>query len=189
MNMKLAPLLIAAALAVPGLASGQAADPAYAKSVNDWRAKAERNLKADNGWLTLAGRYVLKPGENTFGTGPGNDIVFPKGIGPAGMGSVFVVPPAMGNPGRVTVKMVDGLKMRKDGIDYTVRDMGTSVEKRDWVSVGRLAFHFIERDGKYILRLADNESQVRKDFRGRVWYDVSDNYRVTAKFVPYESGK
>jgi uncharacterized protein (DUF1684 family) len=183
MNMKLASLTLAAALAVPGLAFSQAADPAYAKSVTDWRAKVEKSLRADNGWLTLAGRYVLKPGENTFGTGSSNDVVFPKGVGPAGMGSVFV------EPGRVTVKMVPGLKMRKDGIDYTERDMGTSVEKRDWVSVGRIAFHFIEVNGKTVMRLADNESEVRKRFGGRVWYDVNDNYRVQARFVPYEPGK
>ena len=190
MIMRFAPLALAAAIAFPQLAFAQAADPAYAKQVNDWRAKVEKSLRADNGWLTLAGRYVLKPGENTFGTGPGNDVVFPKGLGPAGMGSVFVEPPGVnGAPGRVTVKMVEGLKMRKDGIDYSVRDMGTSTEKRDWVSVGRAAFHFIERDGKYILRLADNESEVRKRFGGRVWYDVNDNYRVQAKFVPYETGK
>jgi len=183
MNMKLACLALAAALAVPGLASAQAADPAYEKSVTDWRAKVEKSLRADNGWLTLAGRYVLKPGENTFGSGPGNDIVFPKGVGSAGMGSVFV------EPGRVTVKMVPGLKMRKDGIEYTERDMGTSVEKRDWVSVGTVAFHFIEVNGKTVMRLADNQSEVRRKFGGRVWYDVNDNYRVQAKFVPYEPGK
>jgi len=181
--MKLACLALAAALAVPGLASAQAADPAYAKSVTDWRAKVEKSLRADNGWLTLAGRYVLKPGENTFGSGPGNDIVFPKGVGSAGMGSVFV------EPGRVTVKMVPGLKMRKDGIEYSERDMGTSVEKRDWVSVGTVAFHFIEVNGKTVMRLADNQSEVRRKFGGRVWYDVNDNYRVQAKFVPYEPGR
>jgi len=183
MNMKLACLTLAAALSVPGLASAQVADPAYAKSVTDWRAKVEKSLRADNGWLTLAGRYVLKPGENTFGSGPGNDIVFPKGVGSAGMGSVFV------EPGRVTVKMVPGLRMRKDGIEYTERDMGTSVEKRDWVSVGTVAFHFIEVNGKTVMRLADNQSEVRRKFGGRVWYDVNDNYRVPAKFVPYEPGK
>ena len=183
MNMKLACLALAAALAVPGLASAQAADPAYSKSVTDWRAKVEKSLRADNGWLTLAGRYVLKPGENTFGNGPGNDIVFPKGVGTPGMGSVFV------EPGRVTVKMVPGLKMRKDGIEYSERDMGTSVEKRDWVSVGRVSFHFIEVNGKTVMRLADNDSEVRRKFGGRVWYDVNDNYRVQAKFVPYEPGK
>ena len=181
--MKNAVLAVCLAAALPVLGLAQVADPAYGKQVIDWRAKVEKSLRADNGWLTLAGRYVLKPGENTFGNGPGNDVVFPKGVGSPGMGSVFV------ENGRVTVKMVDGLKMRKDGIDYTVRDMGTSTEKRDWVSVGRVSFHFIERDGKYIMRLADNDSEVRKRFGGRVWYEVDDRYRVPAKFVPYEPGK
>ena len=88
--MKLATLALSAALALPALALAQVADPAYAKKVTDWRAKVEKSLRADNGWLTLAGRYVLKPGENTFGNGPGNDIVFPKGVGSPGMGSAFV---------------------------------------------------------------------------------------------------
>ena len=75
--------------------------------------------------------------------------------------------------------------MRKDGIDFTERVMGTDADKRDWVTVGRAAFHFIERDGKYVLRLADNQSEVRKRFGSRVWYDVNDRYRVPAKFVAY----
>jgi len=187
MRKALFPILLAVALGAA--AADREPDPAYRKSVEDWRKQAEQGLRRDNGWLTLAGRYVLKPGENTFGNGPGNDIVFPKGVGSPGMGSVFVEPPANGNPGHVTVKMVEGLKMRKDGIDYSVRDMGTSSDKRDWVSVGRVSFHFIERDGKFIMRLADNDSEVRKRFGGRVWYDVNDSYRVQAKFVPYETGR
>jgi hypothetical protein len=182
--MKIAPLALCLALALPFVALAQVADPAYAKKVIDWRAKVEKSLRADNGWLTLAGRYVLKPGENTFGTGPGNDVVFPKGVGSAGMGSIFV------ENGRVTVRMVEDLKMKKDGIEYSVRDMGTSTENRDWVNVGkRVAFHFIEVNGKFIMRLADNQSEVRENFRARVWYDINDRYYVAAKFVPYEPGK
>ena len=52
------------------------------------------------------------------------------------------------------------------------------------MQIGRASFHVIERDGRYILRLADKESEVRKHFGGRVWYDVNDAYRVKAKFVP-----
>jgi hypothetical protein len=182
--MKLARLALAASLAAGPLAAADAAplaaDPAYRKSVEDWRARSEASLRKDNGWLTLAGRYPLKDGENTFGTGKGNDIVFPPGLGPAGMGSVFV------EPGRVTVKLVEGLSMKKDGIEFTDKVMGTDPENRDWVSMGHAAFHFIERDGKYILRLADNQSEVRKRFGGRVWYDVNDRYRVPAKFVAYD---
>jgi len=156
-------------------------DPAYVKSVLDWRGKAEQGLRRDQGWLTLAGRFVLKEGENRFGTAPTNDIVFPAGTGPAGMGSVFV------EPGKVHVKLVDGLTMMSQGLPYTEKDMDTSDGSKDWVSIGpRASFTIIERGGKYVLRLADKESPVRKNFLGRVWYDVDDNYRVPAKFVPYD---
>jgi uncharacterized protein len=175
--------IVLALCAVTVLAADREPDPAYRKAVEDWRARAEQGLRRDNGWLTLAGRYVLKPGENTFGTGPGNDLVFPKGLGPNGMGSVYVL------PDRVTVKLVEGLTMKKDGVDYTEREMGTDPNDRDWVSMGRAAFHIISVNGKYVLRLADNQSEVRRGFGGRLWYDVDDRYRVAAKFVPYDPPK
>jgi uncharacterized protein len=175
--MKLIHLLVFAALtAVPALA----ADATYVKSVEDWRTRAETSLRKDNGWLTLAGRYPMKPGVNTFGTGAGNDIVFPGGLGPEKMGTVTV------EPGKVFVKLEPGVEMEKDGVTMTDKIMSTDLENRDWVSMGRAAFHVIERDGRYILRLADNESEVRRKFRGRVWYGVNEKYRVPAKFVAYD---
>ncbi|HSN21304.1 MAG TPA: DUF1684 domain-containing protein [Usitatibacter sp.] len=175
--MKIAALLaFAAALALPALA----ADPAYVKDVEAWRARAEASLRKDNGWLTLAGRYVMKPGANTFGTGKGNDIVFPAGLGPARMGTITV------EPGRVYVKLAPGLAMEKDGIPMTDKVMDTGGETRDWVSMGRAAFHVIEHNGTYVLRLADNGSANRKRFGGRAWYPVDESYRVPAKFVAYE---
>ena len=180
--MKITSLIACTIFALPFAASAQvvAADPAYTKTVKDWRAKAEQGLRRDNGWLTLAGRYPLKAGENTFGTGDKNDIVFPKGLGPVGMGSVFV------EPGKVRVRLVEGFTMKSWDGDFSEREMGTSTENRDWVSRGRTAFHIIEHYGRYILRLADNQSEVRKNFGGREWYDVDDNYNVTAKFVRYD---
>jgi uncharacterized protein (DUF1684 family) len=164
-------------------AQAVAIDPAYVKTVQDWRLRAEQGLRRDNGWLTLAGRYPLKQGENTFGTGDRNDVVFPKGLGPVGMGSVWV------EPGKVTVKLVDGYKMRSWDGEFSDRTMQTDGENKDWVTNGRASFHIIERSGRYILRLADNQSEVRKQFGGRVWYDIDDNYRVNAKFVPYNPQK
>lgn len=178
--MKIHTLAFVSLLAATSAFATEVADPAYRKSVEDWRDRAEQSLRRDNGWLTLAGRFPLKPGENTFGTGPRNDLVFPKGVGPAGMGSVFV------EPGKVTVKTVEGLKMVKDSIEFTEREMGTQTDNRDWVQMGRASFHIIERDGRYILRLADKESEVRKKFVGRVWYPVVDRFRVPAVYVPYD---
>jgi uncharacterized protein len=176
--MRTAILLLSGLLAMPPVL---AANPEHAKAVQAWRERADQSLRRDNGWLTLAGRFPMKPGVNTFGTGEGNDIVFPKGLGPERMGTITV------EPGNVKVKMAEGLVMTtKDGQAYTERDMGTRTDDRDWVQIGRASFHVIEREGRYILRLADKESEVRKRFGGRVWYDVKDGYYVKAKYVPYD---
>lgn len=175
--MRIACLALGAALAALPAA---AADAQYLKSVQDWRARAEQSLRRDNGWLTLAGRFVMRSGVNTFGTGSGNDIVFPPGLGPERMGTITV------EAGEVKVKLADGLVMTKDGATFTERVMGTRLDDRDWVQIGRASFHVIEREGRHILRLADKESEVRKAFGGRVWYDVKERYRVPAKFVPYD---
>ena len=54
-----------------------AADPAYPREIQDRRDARDKSLRADHAWLTLAGRFPLKPGANTFGTGKDNDVVFP----------------------------------------------------------------------------------------------------------------
>ena len=176
--MKLARFVFIASLTAA--AGAAAADPAYVKSVEEWRAKAEQGLKRDNGWLTLAGRYVMKPGANTFGTAQDNDIVFPPGLGPDHMGTLFV------EPSKVTLKLNPGVTMMKEGKPVTEREMGTDPENRDMVTAGRLSFWVLHREDKYVLRIADNESDVRKKFAGRVWYGVNDKYLVKAKFVPYD---
>ncbi|MBL0141497.1 MAG: DUF1684 domain-containing protein [Betaproteobacteria bacterium] len=172
------PLMLLAACATTA-----PADPAWEQSITDWRARAEKSLRADNGWLTLAGRFVMKPGVNSFGTGAANDIVFPKGLGPERMGTITIA------GSKVTMTLAPGLTVHKEGMDLDEVVLGTDVEHRDWVTMGRLAMHVIEREGRYVLRLADNESEVRKGFRTRVWYAPDPSFRVDAKFVAYPPGR
>ncbi|HEY1378788.1 MAG TPA: DUF1684 domain-containing protein [Gemmataceae bacterium] len=161
----------------------------YADEIRRWRSDRETKLRADNGWLTLAGRYPLKEGRNTFGTGKSNDVIFPaalKGTGPERLGTIDVDPKA----NKVTLKLADGVSMVRGGKSFSgERALGTATDKRDWVGLGRLSMHVIERDGKYFLRLADNESPVRKNFAGCVWYPPDEAYRVEARFVPYPEVK
>lgn len=157
--------------------------------VEAWRQRVETSLRRDNGWLTLAGRFPMKPGTNTIGTGKDNDIVFPPeliGTGPARLGVITVDT----TDRRVSFTPAAGVTMNSDtGSFSTTRDLGISSEKRDWVTLGRIAMHIIERNGRYILRLADNESAVRKNFAGRIWYPVAEKFLVDAKYVPYPPGK
>ncbi len=154
-----------------------------------WRERIEQSLRRDNGWLTLAGRFIMKEGVNTFGTGADNDIVFPaelKGVGPARLGTITVD----GKNKFVSLKIADGTTWSADKKTFTgERALGTSSDKRDWVTLENIAMHVVERDGKYVLRLADNKSTVRANFKGRIWYAPDARFRVAAKYIPYPPGR
>lgn len=176
------------AVAAPGTPA-KTAEPEYVDAINQWRDSVEKSLRRDNGWLTLAGRYIMKPGVNTFGTASTNDIVFPselKGTGPEVIGTITIDAVKKS----VTLKLAEGVSMSSGGTPFMgERTLNYDPANRDWVSLGRISMHIIERDGRYVLRLADNESMVRKNFPGRVWYDVNPALNVNAKFVPYPPGK
>ena len=166
-----------------------AKDSSYPQEIQQWRATREEKLRADQGWLTLAGRFPLKEGANTFGTGKNNDVVFPaelEGEGTERIGTLTIDSRA----DQVTLTLSDGVTMLSGGEPFTgERVMGTVPGKRDWVALGRLSFHLIARNGKYVLRLADNQSPVRKNFPGCLWYPPNETFRVEARFVPYPEGK
>ena len=181
--------ILATSLANAATPTAITAAPEYVDAINQWRDSVEEKLRRDNGWLTLAGRFFMRPGVNTFGTASTNDIVFPpelKGTGPDTIGTINVDIAKK----TVTLKLNDGVAMTSAGKSFTgERALQYDPAKRDWVSLGRISMHVIERDGRYVLRLADNESLVRKNFPGRVWYDVNPAFKVNAKFVPYPPGK
>ena len=54
----------------------QATD-AYRTEIERYRSTRIQELAADDGWLTVAGLFWLKPGTNTVGGAPDNDIVLP----------------------------------------------------------------------------------------------------------------
>jgi uncharacterized protein (DUF1684 family) len=188
MSLVAAPLLVVIST-VAAAASPVKAEPEYVDAINQWHDSVEKGLRRDNGWLTLAGRFIMKPGMNIFGTAANNDIVFPpelKGTGPDVLGTITVDAAKKS----VMLKLSEGISMTSDGKPFTgERALKFDAANRDWISLGRISMHVIARDGRYVLRLADNESLVRKNFPGRIWYDVNPAFKVKAKFVAYPPGK
>jgi hypothetical protein len=170
------------------LAQADAVPASYPQDVAEWRAKAEQNLRRDLGWLTIAGRWELSPGDNTVGSAAGNQVVLAKELAPAKLGTIRV------DGDKVTLTLAPGVTMwtepepGKRGESFGQRTLATK-GKVDWVTSGRLSLYVFRRDdGKAILRIADRESRNRADFRGRVWYDVDARLRVPARFNPYPPG-
>jgi uncharacterized protein (DUF1684 family) len=171
----LLPLLLAAAVPT--------AD--YKTQVEQWRKERERKLRADDGWLAVAGLFWLHEGSNKVGSEGTDEIVLPKDAGPAQAGTLEV------SGKTVTLKLAPGVAATiadKPVTAPAVLRPDTSGTP-DTVHLGRLAFFVIERGGKLGVRLKDPETPARRAFNGLTWFPIDESYRVTARFEPYNPPK
>ena len=166
------------------LALAAAATSPYVGEIEQWRAKREERLKADNGWLTVSGLFWLKDGASTFGSAAGNDIVLPASA-PARAGVIQF------SGGKASVRVEPGVRILSGDKPVTAMDLraDTASGGPDVLVLGALSLQVIERGGRYGIRLKDNDNPRRKAFAGTQWYPVSEAHRVTARFVPHPAPK
>ena len=161
----------------------------YATEIAAWRKAADDGLRADLGWLTIAGRWELKRGENTVGSAPGNDIVLPKALAPAKVGILRVGADGVRLTLQPNVSMWVEPKPGTCGPPFAERVLKTRGDDVEWVSSGRMSLYvFTLDDGSSILRIADRESRQRKQFAGRIWHEPNSEMLRPARFVPYPAG-
>ena len=166
------------------LAVTAAASP-YSSEIEQWRAKREERLKADDGWLTVSALYWLKDGANTFGNARGNDLVLPASAPPRAGTIDFA-------GGKAAVRVDPGVRILcGDKPVTTMMDLraDTATGGPDVLVLGPLSLQVIERGGRYGIRVKDNESPRRREFAGLQWYPVSEAHRVVARFVPHAAPK
>ena len=155
-------------------------DAAYQQSFVKWKAELVDDLKQN--WLTLAGLFWLKPGENTFGSDKSNAVVFPSG--PAHAGS-FVL-----QNDEVTVKFLPGADARMAGKPVKVAKLPPDTSgTQAVVEMGSLRMRVIQRGSRMGIRLKDVDNPAVRNYRGPVFYPVQLHYRVTATWVPSEGKK
>jgi uncharacterized protein (DUF1684 family) len=157
-------------------------DPAaHRAEIEGWQKTRDMRLRADGGWLTVAGLFWLKPGVNRFGTAATNDIVLPPGSTAASAG-VFAVDGA-----RVTVELAPAVGATLVGKPVTKTPLRSDAggAEPDVLALGALTMQVIERDGRLAIRLKDLHSKLRRDFKGLRYYPTQLSYRVVARFVPH----
>lgn len=172
-------ILLTSALLVLGEAKPEAPDAAYVQSFEKWKAGETADLKQN--WLPLAGLFWLKPGRNSFGSDPGNQVVFPQGPLHAGEFDL--------NGKAVTLKLLpdSGATIAGKPATTVKLDPDTSAQVT-YVEMGSLRFHVIVRGERVGIRLLDTESAAARNFKGMAFFPLDLNYRVTAIWVP-EQGK
>jgi len=161
------------------LAGSLSADAAYRAGVEKWRAAYEASLKSDDGWLTIAGLFWLHEGENKFGSDPLNDIVLNEAGVPAEVGSFDM------HGGKIVVRINPGVQIKLKG--KAVESAAVLPDSDDRLALGDLSL-LVHRSGeRYAVRLKDKNSKLRRGFAGLRWFPIDEAYRVTAKFVAYDT--
>ncbi len=172
-------------LIVVSLAADEHVERAYRDEIRKWRADHDDRLKRDNGWLTLAGLFWLKEGDNRFGTGPGNDLILPEGSAPEAAGT-FVF-----HDGKTRLRLKEGVQAFLNGAPVVTETAlkPDPAGEPDRVTLGHLSMITIQRGSRYGIRLWDNQSAVRRDFKGTRWFPAKESYRIIAKFISYPQPK
>ncbi len=169
-------------IAVVILAAGPADVPVeasgndYLSDLLTWRSEVEEKLKAEDGWLTIAGLFWLTEGKHRFGSGAENDFVLP-GSAPEVVGTFSL------SGGVVSVVIDTGVQVTMDG--KPVRSATLERGPKYTLSVGELDLWLHGSGERRAIRLRDPSSKLLTEFTGLKWFPVDEAYRVDARFVPY----
>jgi uncharacterized protein (DUF1684 family) len=151
---------------------------AYKEEIADWDAERIVKLKAEDGWVNLAGRYTLMKGKNTMGSDSTNDLVFPAGKAPAKLGYVMVSDSTVSFTAEPGVAVTAGGKPFTSGIIFDQKENDTML------ALGSLRWFIIKRSGKYILRLRDLEHENLPKLTHIDRYPADAKWIIEADFEP-----
>lgn len=155
----------------------------YQQTVLDWRAERENSIRKENGWLSLAGLFWLKPGRNRLGSAPECEILLPKPA-PALIGFMDY------NGRSVTLHAEKGHPIDVDGKPTELAILQPDISnKPNFITYGALRLVVIQRGNRMGVRMWDNSREIRRTFPPRTWYDIDEKFRLPARYVAYPRPK
>jgi uncharacterized protein len=157
------------------------ADEEYNKSIAQWDSMRLANLKSADGWLNLAGLYWLQEGENTLGSDPGNQLVFPRG--PERIGSLFLE--------NETVRFTASENIEVFVNDEAVKQTELVSDKEgrpSKLTVDSLGFFIIKRGPRTGVRLRDYLNPRIDALQAIDRFPPDKNWIIQAKFIRNTEG-
>jgi uncharacterized protein (DUF1684 family) len=172
-------------MVVPAIAGADSA--AEQADVLAWRQNRSSSLTSDSGWLTLAGLFWLKDGDNSFGSDPGNELVL-NNASLAGKAGTFTV---SGSQVSFTAAAAAGILLNGQPLGATgpVKLASDARGEPTELASGALRFFVIERSGKLGVRVRDLKNPRRLQFRGLEYFPISNKWALSARFVPYQPAR
>jgi uncharacterized protein (DUF1684 family) len=179
MRVRFTSWLIAAAVLLSPMATvAQQYDTA---ALAKFRADRETTLKADNGWLTVAGLHFLNPGDNRVGSDPANDVVLDFPSVPKFVGVITM------NGQQVRIRAAEGQTLTINDKPVTESELHGAFDDKptDTLRFGPVTF-FVHYSGpRLALRVRDQASALRTQFSGLQWFAADAAYRTTGTFTAY----
>ncbi len=176
-------MVLAVLLGATG-APARAAGGGAPLSLEDWRAQRVAALTSDSGFLTLAGLYWLEKPRSSFGRARSSTFLLdhpamPRRLGQfERVGDTVYFTAARRDSVFAGDTAVTRIEMRND------RSGSPTVLRH-----GPIEFFVIERSGQLGVRVRALDNPRRRDFPGIEYFDASDDWRVSARFEPYEPAR
>lgn len=170
--------------------TSQAEGEVYRLEIERWRSAREASLRAPDGWLSLAGLFMLEEGEFRVGSGNGNRIVLPPSA-PEELGTLFFA------QGKGTLHLttdapvlVNGSPLAKSGpnglADVELVD-NSNGQAPTMVSVGSVSMNLHKFGNEVALRVRDCANPAIREFAGCRWYEIQPSYRVHGRLTRHDA--
>jgi hypothetical protein len=159
------------------------AQKTYRQTIIEWQREREESIRRENGWLALAGLFWLKPGRNSFGSDPNSEIRLPDRA-PALVGyfdyeeKTVSLKTAPDQKVKVNDKLTDSAVLQPDIAD-----------RPSFITLQDLRLVVIQRGNKMGVRMWDNQSEARRTFPPRTFYEIDEKFRLTGTLTLYETPK
>ena len=155
-------------------------EAAYTESIKEWQHQRVERLKSKNGWLNLAGLFWLEEGENSFGSDPSNDVIFPEKAD-AFCGTLTL------NQGKVFMQVKEGIQIAiNDSLVGSADLVNDHEENTSYLQQGDLAWYIIKRDKRYGIRMRDYAHPRIEKLDHIPTYPIQTEYVVEATLKPFD---
>jgi hypothetical protein len=155
---------------------------AFMAAYQRWRQERVHKLKAEKGWLSVAGLFWLKEGENRVGSDPDGEIVFPERA-PKSIGVVER------SGGKLTFRASQGIEVTCRGSPASELELhpdGDPAVPPDELVVGPFTFLAIARGGRLGIRLYDEQAPARRHSQAIPAFPADPAWVVRGVWMPYE---
>ena len=151
---------------------------AYTASIKHFDSLRVKALTAQNGWLNLAGLYWLKPGDNSFGSAPNNQLVFKHKNMPVVLGKFKVA--------GTRVSFEFDKAVTKFPNDYSEELVLFDPTNKTDTSIhfNQFMWSVIIREDKIGVRFRDLKNPALVAFKGNKRFAINQTWNLPAKLLP-----